>query len=476
MNKQLEYAGLIVAAGMSRRMGTCKQLMTIGEYTFIEHIVRRFQLAGVQRIVVVTGYKAKEVQETLKEYSIQFVHNDQYEHSQMFDSVKLGLTALKEKADRIFFCPVDVPFFSVETMETEKKQSEDIVFPISHHKIGHPILLSGSCIQDILDYKGNRGLKGALDSFDKERICYLPVDDPCGVIDADTKEDVELLKQLNQRNIAIFGAGQVGETIYHWISDPENVVCYIDNDTMKQNLTVHGLPVKSLEDAMAMGIYTVILAMVGDDRITAVSNQLKEIGFKGNIWTLEELKGKTDERLAWMRLYASQIEERHIHGDIAELGVFKGEFAAQLNRWFPNRELYLFDTFEGFDEADIKETVGKHEDFSQTSIELVRSKMKAPERVHFVVGHFPESVQEFEEHQYALVSLDADLYQPTIAGLNYFYPRLSEGGLLVIHDYNSHQFPGVKQAVDEYCSQHRLYPMVLPDIHGTAILLKQGGV
>ena len=76
------------------------------------------------------------------------------------------------------------------------------------------------------------------------------------------------------------------------------------------------------------------------------------------------------------------------------------------------------------------------------------------------------------ERSYALVSLDADLYQPTMAGLAYFYPRLSPGGYMILDDYNSPQFPGAGQAVREFCAREGLAVVPLCDIHGTAVLAK----
>ena len=77
------------------------------------------------------------------------------------------------------------------------------------------------------------------------------------------------------------------------------------------------------------------------------------------------------------------------------------------------------------------------------------------------------------DERYVMVSLDADLYEPTRQGLKYFYPRLVKGGVIVIHDYNSAQFEGVRKAVREYCEENGLIPVPLCDLHGTAVLVKQ---
>lgn len=88
-------------------------------------------------------------------------------------------------------------------------------------------------------------------------------------------------------------------------------------------------------------------------------------------------------------------------------------------------------------------------------------------------GFFPETARGLESERYAAVSLDVDLYAPTFAGLQYFYPRLSEGGAIILHDYNSLRFDGVRRAAADYEQEYgRLDLIPLSDLHGTAIIVK----
>jgi O-methyltransferase len=178
-----------------------------------------------------------------------------------------------------------------------------------------------------------------------------------------------------------------------------------------------------------------------------------------------------------LRLAAERILNKNVPGAIAELGVYRGELAALLNRLFPDRTLYLFDTFEGFSGNDLctgeeesysQATVG---DFNDTNIELVIARMAYPAKISVRKGYFPDTTQGLEE-RFALVSLDVDLYRPTIAGLNYFYPRLSQGGYIFIHDYNNCRYKGVRSAVEEFSNATGAPLVQLPDVAGTAILLK----
>jgi O-methyltransferase len=182
-------------------------------------------------------------------------------------------------------------------------------------------------------------------------------------------------------------------------------------------------------------------------------------------------------RMMSFRLAADRILEQAVPGSIAELGVYRGELASVLNRLFPERRLYLFDTFEGFSENDLAtgEEKGHSQaavgDFQDTNIGLVLSRMAHPENVSVHKGYFPETTTGLED-QFALVSLDVDLYKPTLAGLNYFYPRLSRGGFIFVHDYNNRRFRGVRSAVDEFTKSAGAAIVQLPDLAGTAIVAK----
>jgi O-methyltransferase len=182
-------------------------------------------------------------------------------------------------------------------------------------------------------------------------------------------------------------------------------------------------------------------------------------------------------RMMSIRLATERIRRKNLPGAIAELGVYRGELAAILNRLFPDRTLYLFDTFEGFSEKDLSDgQEGNHSqavagDFQDTTLDLVLSRMPHPEKVVVRKGYFPSTTEGLEE-TFAMVSLDVDLYKPTLAGLQYFYPRLAKGGCIFVHDYNNLRFKGVQSAVEEFSDSTGAPVVPLPDFAGTAIILK----
>jgi O-methyltransferase len=84
-----------------------------------------------------------------------------------------------------------------------------------------------------------------------------------------------------------------------------------------------------------------------------VRTQLAKLHFSGEVRAAREIQAWTDPRCAALRLLSDQLNQRHIPGAAAEFGVYKGEFAKEINHCFPDRELYLFDSFTGFCAEDI---------------------------------------------------------------------------------------------------------------------------
>lgn len=185
-------------------------------------------------------------------------------------------------------------------------------------------------------------------------------------------------------------------------------------------------------------------------------------------------------RYMTLKLLADEVKKRNIPGDMAELGVFQGDFAALMNELLPERTLHLFDTFEGFVEKDRAYEIEHgftrqakflgNGEFSNTSVEIVLGKMCSPDRCVVHKGYFPDTIPD-EEKRYALVSLDCDLYAPMLAGLKYFVPRLSKGGYIMMHDYNDVDFSGNAKAVEE-CEQEcgTFCKVPIPDCNGTLII------
>ena len=279
------------------------------------------------------------------------------------------------------------------------------------------------------------------------------------------------------KKACIFGAGQAGMMAAKWLPAEYKVECYIDNNVKKQNDKIDGLDIVSWEEGLKRKPDLIFIAVLNKEAAASIKEQIKESGYEGEMADISDFRRLQDVRLATLRLIAGELRERKIDGAMAELGVYRGDFSAVMNELFPEKELYLFDTFEGFDEKDIVieeqfSTPGMgHRDFSNTSMELVKSKMAYPEKVHFYKGYFPETFPK-DMPRLALLSLDPDLYEPVYQGLKHFYPLMNPGGMILIHDYTSMQFPGVKKAVQKFAEEEGVSVVPLMDMHGTAVIVK----
>jgi hypothetical protein len=166
-----------------------------------------------------------------------------------------------------------------------------------------------------------------------------------------------------------------------------------------------------------------------------------------------------------------------VEGDLVELGVHRGNSAlllAELGRAH-GRTAYLYDTFEGFDARDLHGIDAAHPaQFSDTSVEGVLALVGA-NSVVAVKGFFPQSLaQRALPDKIAVAHIDCDLHDPMKAGLEHFYPRLSKGGLLVMHDYSSGHWPGATRAVDDFFADKPEKPVLMPDRSGSAVIRKAG--
>jgi O-methyltransferase len=188
------------------------------------------------------------------------------------------------------------------------------------------------------------------------------------------------------------------------------------------------------------------------------------------VFKYEYIRGST------LELLANEIYEKKITGNVAELGVYRGDFAKIINEAFPDKKLYLFDTFEGFDKRDVNYEVKEkfsegNEDFSNTSVELVLNKMKIKENCIIKKGFFPETADGVNDI-FAFVSIDCDLYAPVYNGLNYFYEKINNGGYIMLHDYNNKHYKGVKEALKKFYEEKRVAYFPLCDVSGSVIIMK----
>lgn len=191
---------LILVAGLSKRMGDFKPLMRLLGRTVIENTVASALEGGAQKIVVVTGYRAEEVEKLIERSfpgRVIFVRNEEYASSDMIHSIKIGVKSLPD-CDAFFLLPGDMPVISQLTfhklLEARRKNRSLIIFPSLNGYRKHPPLIDSHLIPEIISFSGKGGLRTLWKSYEGN-ISVVDVDDEGVWVDLDTSDDYRKCKE-----------------------------------------------------------------------------------------------------------------------------------------------------------------------------------------------------------------------------------------------------------------------------------------
>ena len=147
------------------------------------------------------------------------------------------------------------------------------------------------------------------------------------------------------------------------------------------------------------------------------------------------------------QLASAVIRTAKVPGDLIEVGVFQGASAKLISEFKNGKNLHLCDTFEGLPEPDAVDVRFAKGAF-HCPLESVQEYLKRYEGLHFYQGFFPESASSLRDAKFCFAHLDVDLYSSTRGCLEFLYPRMSSGGVIMSHDYTT--AAGVQQAFDEF--------------------------
>jgi len=186
-------SAVVLAAGLSRRMGRFKLLLPWGATTVIGQVVAQLETARVERIIVVTGHRCEEVEAALSGTRARAVLNPDYATAEMLSSIQAGLRALDTDVPAALLCLGDQPQIEVSTVEAvlaagRETHWERVVIPSYRMRAGHPILLPCWLWPEILACTGS--LRDVMAAH-RDQIRYLVVDTPTVLADLDTPEDYE---------------------------------------------------------------------------------------------------------------------------------------------------------------------------------------------------------------------------------------------------------------------------------------------
>ena len=160
--------------------------------------------------------------------------------------------------------------------------------------------------------------------------------------------------------------------------------------------------------------------------------------------------------------------QRAVGGTMAEVGVFQGCSAKLISLGGRPERLHLFDTFEGLPQPDQAERKSMGQGHYAASLEAVRAYLSDQPNLVFHKGLFTGADTGCEDERFSLVHLDVDLREGTLACLEFFYPRMLPGGVIVSHDYS--YLAGVREAFDEYLAARPERVVELPT--SQAMLIK----
>lgn len=273
----------------------------------------------------------------------------------------------------------------------------------------------------------------------------------------------------------LFGASNGGIRIFYLLSKEYEVVAFSDNNKEKQGKYLFGKPIIN---PINIKNYDYDFIIITNKFGKEIKKQLiDDYGVEKENIIDYYTNNFYDFRIGILRMVADEINRKNLKGNVAELGVYLGEFAQYINEEFSKSKLYLFDTFEGFNKEDVnfdKEkgySISEQGEYNNSDINSVLNKMKYKENCIVKKGYFPQTAEGLDE-SFIFVSLDVDLYKPTYEGLKYFYPRMVTGGYIFIHDYNNIFYSGVKKALDDYCELKDIKYIPICDLGGSVVIVK----
>ena len=195
--KKKPTAGIILAAGMSIRFGSLKQLATIGKGTILSRVIEAAAKSNLDQIVLVLGHESsriiKELGKDLNRPKVQVVINPAYREG-MSGSLQRGLREIKDAFPSVMIILGDHPFLKTDTINLILDRfwisDRDICVPAREGKRGLPVCISSKYYPDIFNITGDKGAREIIKD-NPDGVLYLEIDDPGCFIDIDRETDIK---------------------------------------------------------------------------------------------------------------------------------------------------------------------------------------------------------------------------------------------------------------------------------------------
>lgn len=193
-------SAILLAAGMSSRMGRPKLLLPWGKTTVLGQVVSTFTAAGLNEMVVITGAAREQIEELVtglaRRYPVRCIYNPEYERGEMLSSIQVGLTAVDSQAKAALIGLGDQPQVLEETVrgicDSFVKTNSSLVIPSFQNRRGHPWLVARSLWNDILSLPSTATPQQFLNAY-TGCVDYVQAG-PSILQDLDTPADYERLR------------------------------------------------------------------------------------------------------------------------------------------------------------------------------------------------------------------------------------------------------------------------------------------
>jgi len=190
-------AGLILAAGESRRMGRDKALLTYRGRSFLETIINNLSAAGIEKATIVLGHHAEIIQRAMNLAAVRVVINPDYQRGQT-SSLQLGLAAAAaDSPEAVILCLVDHPAVSTEVIAKLRERFEStrppVLIPTHKGQRGHPVVISQTLLPELLALPPEKPANTVIRKY-REVTQFVEVADPGILLDVDDPESYARLE------------------------------------------------------------------------------------------------------------------------------------------------------------------------------------------------------------------------------------------------------------------------------------------
>ena len=205
-------SAVVLAGGMSRRMGVPKQLLRIEGKSLLEHTLANVRASAIYEIILVLGFAADEIEKEISPQGLKITRNESYQQG-MGTSLRTGLAAVNPQSTAALIILADQPFVQPATLDrliefhgSSKPESArpQIVIPTYHGFRGNPVLLDRTVFPELQGLSGDVGCRAIFGNH-TEGIYRLPVNDAGILLDIDSLEDLEKIDQAR----AWLGRGEI---------------------------------------------------------------------------------------------------------------------------------------------------------------------------------------------------------------------------------------------------------------------------